>query len=635
MTGPGAGWSEPRRRLIGRDVEVRRLDALVGEVRAGASQALVMHGEPGIGKTALLAHVGAHAAGLRVLRANGAEAEMELPFAGLQFLCSSLLNQIDRLPEPQRGALKTAFGLSVGRAPDRFLVGLAALSLLSEVAREGPVICLIDDAQWLDHPSAQVLAFVARRLVAESVGLVFATRSLNDLHGLPELAVQRLPPRDARALLDSVLSAPLDEQVRDRIIAEARGSPLALLEFPRRLSPAELAGGFGLPDVQPVTERVTGIFLDRVAPLSPASRRLVLVAAADPTGDAVLLWRAAEQLGIGSDAALGVEQAGLIEFDMQVRFRHPLVRSAVYHAASLEERRMVHRALADATNPVTDPDRRAWHLAQATDGLDEDVASDLERSAARAQSRGGVAAAAALLERAAALSPSPARRAGRALAAARAKYQSGALNEARQLLATVQAGLTDDLLLAQAALLEGQLALASGDGADAPRLLLRAAERLKNLDVGLARETYLDALTAAMAVGDSAGPVGLPEVAAAARRAPDAPQTPSAPDLLLDGLAALLTEGSAPAARTLHRALSVFPSEDLTSEARLRWSFVACRMAHDVWDDERWDELSAPAGATRPRHRCTHRSAIGCAPADRGAPAPRRVRSGCATGRRA
>jgi tetratricopeptide (TPR) repeat protein len=593
MPGPGAGYTEPRRRLIGRDVEVRRLDALLDEVRAGASRALVMHGDPGIGKTALLVHVGVQAAGLRVLRASGAEAEMELPFAGLQLLCSSMLNQIDRLQEPQRDALKTAFGLSEGRAPDRFLVGLAALSLLSEVAQEGPVICLIDDAQWLDHASAQALAFVARRLVAESVGLVFATRSRNDLDGLPELAVERLRSRDARALLHSALSVPLDEQVRDRIVAEARGSPLALLEFPRGISPAELAGGFGLPDVQPVTERITGIFLRRIAPLSVDSRLLVLAAAADPTGDAVLLWRAAEQLGIEPDAALAVERTGLTEFDMQVRFRHPLARSAVYGAASPEERRIVHRALANATNPATDPDRRAWHLAQATDGLDEDVAAELERSAARAQSRGGVAAAAALLEKSAALTPSRARRAARALAAARAKYQSGALDDARRLLAAAQAGLTDDLLLAQAGLLEGQLALASGDGADAPKLLLSAAERLKKLDAGLARETYLDALTAAMAVGASAGTVGLPEVAAAARIAPDAPQTPSAPDLLLDGLATLLTEGSEAAAPTLRRALSAFPSEDLTTEARIRWSFVACRMAHDVWDDESWDELSA------------------------------------------
>jgi hypothetical protein len=328
-----------------------------------------VRGEPGVGKTALLESAIASASGFRVMRAVGVESEMELAFAALQQLCAPLLDRLERLPVPQRDALGVAFGRRAGDAPDRFLVGLAVLSLLSEAAGEQPLLCVVDDAHWLDRASAQALVFVARRLLAESVALVFSTREAGDeLEGLPSLVVEGLRNGDARALLRSVLRVPLDDRVRERIVAETRGNPLALLELPRGLTPAQLAGGFGLPDVPELSGRIEGSFRRRLESLSVETQRLLLVAAADPVGDPVLVWRAAGRLGIGVQAAS--ETDGLLAIGARVTFRHPLVRSSVYRAASPEERQAAHRALADATDPEVDPDRRAWHLAQATPGFD-------------------------------------------------------------------------------------------------------------------------------------------------------------------------------------------------------------------------------------------------------------------------
>ena len=396
--------------LTGRSGELSLLDRLIDAVHAGQSRVLVVSGEPGAGKTALLDYLAGRADGCRVERAAGVESEMELAFAGLHQLCAPVLDRLDRLPEPQRDALRTAFGLSAGPAPDRFLVGLAMLGLLSEVAGQQPLVCLVDDEQWLDRASAQALGFVARRLGADPVGLVFAARVPGeDLRGLPQLAVEGLRAHDARALLDSVLAGPLDARVRDRFVAEARGNPLALLELPRWVTPAELAGGFGLP----LAGRIEETFRRRVQALAPDSRRLLQLAAADPSGDASLVWRAARKLEIPLQAATPVVEAELAEFGAQVRFRHPMVRSAAYQSASLPDRQEVHGALAEVTDPQSDPDRRAWHWAQAAPGPDEDVAEELERSAGRAQARGGLAAAAAFLARAALLTPDPGRRAGR------------------------------------------------------------------------------------------------------------------------------------------------------------------------------------------------------------------------------
>jgi DNA-binding CsgD family transcriptional regulator len=590
--------------LQNRRSERETLDDLVEGVRAGRSEVLVVRGEPGVGKSALLEYLVEQASGCRVARAAGVESEMELAFAGLHQVCAPLLDRLERLPGPQRDALRTAFGLSAGNAPDRLFVGLAVLGLLAEAAEEQPLLCVVDDAQWLDQATAQALGFVARRLMAESVALVFAApESAGELAGLPELVVEGLSESDARALLDSELRGPLDERVRDRIVAETHGNPLALLELPRGMTSAELAGGFELPDSLPLSGRMEESFRRRLEALPAPTRRLLLVAAAEPVGDPVLLWRAAERVGVGVKAAAPAEVAGLVDFGARVVFRHPLVRSAVYRAASPEERQAVHRALADATNPEIDPDRRAWHRAHAAPGPDEEVAEELERSAGRAQARGGPAAAAALLERAAELTLDRARRAARALAAAQAQYEAGVPDAALELLAIAQAGPLEDLQRARVELLDAQI-VALGRGSDAPTLLLKAARRLEPLDAGLARETYLDALSAALLAGRFGRVVGVPEVAEAARAAPPSSQPPSAPDLLLDGLALRITEGNAAGAPTLKRALSAFRSQSISREEGLRRLWLACHTAADLWDDEtryvlatRCAELARDAGA--------------------------------------
>src|SRR5215471_2176288 len=413
------------RRLLGRGSECAALDQLVANVRAGLSRALVLRGEAGVGKSALLEYLVQHASGCGVARAAGVESEMELAYAGLHPLCAPLLGHLERLPAPQRDALGIAFGLRSGGAPDRFLVGLAVLTLLAEAAGDRPLLGLVDDAQWLDRASAQVLAFVARRLLADPVGLLFAARDPGEqLGGLADLQVRGLQEEDARGLLRSVVRVRLDEQVRDRIVAETHGNPLALLELPRGLSPAQLAGGFGLTAAQAVPGRIEQSFRNRLEALPADTRSLLLVAAAEPVGDAVLVWRAAGRLGIAASAAAAAESDGLVEIGARVRFRHPLVRSAVYRSAARPDRRAAHLALAEVTDRESDPDRRAWHLAAAAAGPDEQVAAELERSAGRAQARGGMAAAAAFLRRAAEFTSQPASRSERALAAAQASLQA-------------------------------------------------------------------------------------------------------------------------------------------------------------------------------------------------------------------
>ena len=582
----------PAEVLRGRRVEREVLERLLEAVRGGQSRVLVISGEEGVGKTALLESAISSASGFRVMRAVGVESEMELAFAALQQLCAPLLDRLDRLPAPQREALGVAFGLRAGAAPDRFLVGLALLSLLAEVAEEQPLLCVVDDAQWLDRASAQALVFVARRLLAESVALVLVTREASEeLTGFQELVVEGLGDGDARALLGSAVGVPLDERVRERLVAETRGNPLALLELPRALTPGELAGGFGLPDALPLSGRIEGSFRRRLAGLPAETQRLLLVAAAEPVGDPVLVWRAAARLGIGVQAA--AETDGLLKIGARVTFRHPLVRSAVYRAASPEDRQMVHRALADATDPEIDPDRRAWHRAQAATGPDEDVACELERSAGRAQARGGLAAAAAFLERAAVLTPEPARRATRALAAAQAKHQAGAFDAALRLVAIAESGPLDELQRAQVDLLRGQIEFAVNRGRDAPPLLLKAAKRLEPLDIGLARVTYLEALSAAISAGRLGVHDGVRKTADAARRARPSPEPSRAPDLLLDGLAVLHTEGYTAGTPMLNRALRAFRGDELSREDGIRWLWLACRTAMDLWDDESWFVLSA------------------------------------------
>jgi DNA-binding CsgD family transcriptional regulator len=581
--------------LRGRRAERAALDRLLADVRAGQSRALVLRGEAGIGKTALLDYLQEQASGFRVVRAAGVESEMELAFAGLHQLCAPMPGNRDDLPGPQHEALGTVFGLSRGEPPGLLLVGLAVLGLLSEAAEEQPLLCLVDDAQWLDQASAQALAFVARRLLAEPVALVFAVREPGGgkpWEGLPLLTVEGLRDSDARALLDSVTLGRLDERVRDRIVAETRGNPLALLELPRGLSAAELAGGFGLPDALPLTSRIERSFRRRLQRLPAATRRLMLAAAAEPTGDVTLLWRVAERLGVGAGAAAPAKTAGLMELGTRVRFRHPLLRAAVYQAAALPDRREVHQALAEATDPDADPERRAWHRACAASGPDEAVAGELECSAARAQRRGGYAAAAAFLQRSAELTPDAARRGARALAAARAKFASGAPDAAYELLAMAELGRLGERQRAEMTRLRAHMAFAERHGSDAPRLLLDAAEKLGPLDSGLARETYLEALGAAIFAGRLGSGLTTLEVAEAARRtAPRPPQSPRPVDLLLDGAATWLTEGYAAGVPPLRRALDALLRDGGRSEIHI----MGWLIAPELWDDETWHDLTARA----------------------------------------
>src|SRR5580693_4092268 len=560
------------------------LDRLVEAVRAGESRVLVVRGDPGVGKTVLLDYLAGQASdsGCRVARAVGVQSEMELAFAGLHQLCAPMLGRAERLPVPQRGALRTAFGLAAGPPPDRFLVGLAVLSLLSEVAGERPLICLIDDEQWLDRASAQALGFTARRLGADPVGLVFAARDPGaDLAGLPKLEVGGLRDEDARALLDAALTGPLDARVRDLIVAETRGNPLALLELPRGLTPAELAGGFGLPGAGPLPGRIEDSFRRQLDALPEQTRRLLQLAAADPSGDRSLVWRAAARLAILADAADPAVQAGLVEFGGPVRFRHPLARSAAYRSAALADRRQLHAALAEVTDPIADPDRRAWHRAQAAKGPDEEVAVELERSAGRARARGGLAAAAAFLERAAVLTADPARHADRVLAAAHASLQAGMFGETLESLATAEAGPLDEFQRARVDLLRGQIAFATSQGSDAPSLLLKAAKRLEPLDLDLARETYLNAWRAASLAGRLAGASDMLEVSRAARSLPPPADPPRPIDLILDGLARLVTDGPTAAASALRQAVTIFATGAVSREEGLWAGWLAATV---LWD---------------------------------------------------
>jgi DNA-binding CsgD family transcriptional regulator len=574
----------PGGQLVGRDRERAVLGRLLKAARDAQGGVLVIHGDAGVGKTALLDWTIKEGREFRVLRTLGAEGEMELPYAALQQLCSPILERSQRLPDPQRDALGVAFGLSAGEAPTPFLVGLAVLGLLTEIAEERPVLCLVDDAQWLDRGSARSLAFLARRLLAERILLVFSAREPGEaLAGLPELLVSSLGHRDSRTLLESVLPSRLDEPVLERIVAETRGNPLALLELPRGLTPTQLAGGFGLPVAVPLSASIQESFTRRLADLPGDARRLLLLAAAEPVGDPALLWRAAERLGIPVSVAETVEAGGLLELGARVVFRHPLVRSAVYQAAGLNERRAVHRALAEATDPQIDPDRRAWHRAQTASVPDEDIAAELERSAGRAQARGGLTAVAVFLERAAALTPEATHRAQRLLAAARAQRDAGDLEAALGLLRDVEDGVLDELRAARVDLLRAEIALEQRRGGDAGRLFLTAASRLEPLDPELARETYLEALGGAMASDiEVAGTV-----------------PPRTVDVVLDAFAIRVTDGYAAAAPTLARALEHLLAMDVSDQDVGRSLSLSSGRNSNIVALEMWNDQALHLLATR------------------------------------
>ena len=580
--------------LLDRVAERAKIGALLDAARGWHSAVLVISGAPGVGKTALLDHAVESAAGLRVSRVAGVEPEIELAFAALQQLLSPMLDLVGRLPDPQRDALDVGFGRKTGPAPDRFLVGLAALGLLSEAAMERPTLCVVDDAQWLDRASAQTLGFVARRLLAEPVAVLFATTEerSGDLAGLPAVAVGGLPVSSARALLDSVFIGPVDAQVRDRIIAETHGNPLAVLELSRDTSPAQLSDGLVLHDETSLSGRVEESFRRRLEALPADTQKLLLLAAAEPTGDPALLWRAAGLLGIGPQRQVAADEAGLMTIGDRVVFHHPLVRSAVLGAASAQDRRAVNGALASATDPLADPERHAWYRAQAALGPDEDTAAELERLADRAQARGGYAAAGTFLRRSAALTIDPGRRAERTLAAAHAMYVAGAYDTAETLLVAVEAWPLDDLQHARLDVLHAKIALARKRGSGVSLLFLKAARDFEQLDQRLARETYLEALSAALFAGQLASGGDLREVAEAARGLPPLTQSARAPELLLDALARLIIEGCSTGVPALKTAISAFRSADVPDKEILRW-WQAPHAAILAWDYESWDALSA------------------------------------------
>ena len=597
----GLRW---RRMLVDRGPETEALDRVLGAVREGLSGVLVVRGEGGIGKTALLEYAVASAAGLQVARAIGIESEMELGFAALHQLLVPFLGRLEQVPGPQREALSSAFGLAESVPADIFLVGLAVLTLLADAARERPLLCVVDDGQWLDQASADVLAFVARRLFADRIGMVFAVREPAErrvaFEGLPELRLGGLSDDDARELLASVAAGRLNPRISDRIIVETRGNPLALVELGSEIAKEEGLAAWPLEEPLPLGRRLEGHFLRHITTLPADTQTLLLLAAAEPSGDQPLLWRAAECLGVGPDAVDLADIAGQVSFEPRVAFRHPLIRSAVYHAASSRARRQVHQVLAAASDPQLDADRRAWHLAAAAVAPDEEVAVELERSADRARARGGWASGAAFLERSAQLTPDGRRGAERALAAAQAKLVAGDPAVARELLEKATPRLGNRLLVAHARRLEGEIRFATGQLGDSSSLLLEASREFEPLDSRLARDTLLEALEAASFAGHFASGASVLNVVRAARAVLLDLESPTTiADLLLDGFSARVEGCHIQAAEHFRRAIAA-----LRSSEDLRWFGLGCFAASEVHDDEarlalanRWVALARDHGA--------------------------------------
>jgi DNA-binding CsgD family transcriptional regulator len=581
-----------RLKLLGRSEERQQLDSLLDQARSGRAGVLVLRGEAGIGKSTLIKHLEQRAAGFQICRAVGVESEMELPYAGLQQLCGPIADHADHLSPLHRSVLDQAFGLRTGSPPERFLVGMAALELACAVAREQPLIWLIDDAQWIDRSSVQAIAFVGRRLLTERVVVVVAARESreeNELAGLPEVKVDGLEPEDAGTLFDSVVSGPTDPVVRERIIAETRGNPLALLELPRAWTAAELVEGLSAATRRPLSSQLERGFAKRLGALPPDTQTFLTLAAAEPKGDAELLWSAAQRLGLGWNVAAPAEQVGLIELGRRIYFRHPLVRAAAYRSAPLQERLDVHRALADVTDPVLDADRRAWHRACSTVIHDEGIALELEKSAERAKARGGFLAAAALLERAALLSAGGERRANRILAAAQAKRDAGSLDAALQLLSEMDSEVPSELRDALADQLRGKIAFDQRRGTEAAALLLSAAERLEASAPRLARDMYLEALAAAVWAGGMGGEGMMTKVAEAARAAPPAEAPMRTTDLLLDALACMVTDGYTAAAKMMSSALAAVRDHDPAPGEVSGLAWVVGGRAAGVIAAEAWD----------------------------------------------
>ena len=607
---PAKSRSESRRppyygncvRLVDRAAERQALDELLGSVRGGMSGVLVLRGESGVGKSALLDYAVARATDLQILRMAPVESERTLGFAAVHQLLVPVLTATDRLPKPQRRALGVAFGLINAPPADPFLVGLGVLTLLSDAAEVRPVLCAIDDAQWLDEESAHVLSFVARRLRADRVGMLFAIRDTGDsdsrLRALPSLRVGGLPEQDASELLETSIDWPIDPRVAARIIAAAGGNPLAVLEAARGLSREQLDGRAPLPEPLPVGHRIEESFSRRVRELSAQTQMLLLLAATDSGSRGDSLWRAATAMGIPESAAGPAEAAGLVVFGPEVRFRHPLVRSAIYHGATPVQQRQAHRALAQACDPDLDALPRAWHLAAAATRPQERVAAQLAAVADRARRRGGYAAAAALLERAALLTPDDEARAERHLSAARAYLLAGAVDRADTLLTEAAPSLRDPRSIAQTTQLKGRIQFDRGHMAEGVSHLVRAAARLQPVDPRAARDALLSALESAAFAGWASSAALLDEIVRIAKELP-ATGDPSdlVPDLLLEGYTARLTGGYAAGAPALRRAVAASLGEDIDRDVEpdvaLRNLELAAIPAFDLLDHAATERVAA------------------------------------------
>ena len=580
--------------LVGRTKEVGALEDVLSAVRSGLSGVLVLHGEVGVGKTALLDWAAGTAADMRVVRVAAAESEADLGFAGLHQLLAPLLDGLDRLPGPQRAALELAFGRSEGPPPERFLVGLAALTLLTDAAATRPVLCVVDNGQWLDSESAEVLAFVARRLLADQVGMLFAVRDGErravKLSGLPELPVTALSERAAREVLAEAAGGRVDARVSERIVAETAGNPLGLVEFGRELTVEERSGTVPLTGPLRFGGRLEKLYLSRVQALPADIQTLLLIAAADQLGDPAKVWRAAGWLGIDHEAADLSAVERLVTLAPGLQFRHPLMRSIVYYGAPVVARWRVHEALAAASDPKQDPDRRAWHLAQAAPGPDEAVAGELERSAGRARGRGGWASSAAFLERSAELTPAAKAKAGRLVAAAEARLVAGETSAARALLDRAAPDSPDPLVRARARRLEGAILFAAGKPAEAAAALLAAARTIGPSDARQARDVLLEALAAQLWGGQDTAAGDIPRVLRSLPRAPQSPAT--AGDLLLDGFAAVAEGRLGPGAGLLRQAVvAVTDGQPVPGDAPQR--FLAFRLAAtELYDDSARRELA-------------------------------------------
>jgi DNA-binding CsgD family transcriptional regulator len=577
--------------LLGRKLERGQIDRVLQLARQGRSATLVLQGEPGTGKTTLLDYAVESGRDFQVVRLLGIESETELGFAALHQLLLPFLAGLRSLPVPQRDALGGALGLRRGDSPDRFLLALAALTMLSGAAAKRPLLCIVDDAQWIDRESASILGFIARRLSADAIAMLFAVRGPSgrtvDLEGMPWLQIEGLPPEEAGQLLASVAQGRIDRGVSERIIAQTGGNPLGLIELGRELSREQLAGEIRLPELLPVGTSLQARYLRQIERMPAETQVLLLAAAADPTGDPALLWRTGEFLGFGIRAAAPAEAEGLLSFSPLVRFRHPLIRSAVYHGAALAERVRVHEALARATDPQVAADLAAWHRAEAAIGPDESIAGELERAADRARERGGWAATARFLIRAATLTPDADERFRRVLTAAEAETTAGACVSAQTLLDSVAGQLDDPVRHAAALRVQGTIRYALDQTAQAASVLLDAARRLAPLDTGLARATLLEALAAARISG-RLGKSGASDadIASATRSLPrPASAEATISDLLLDADAALILDGHEAAVPILKRAVTAMLEAPVSSAELLTLTAVGCTAAGALGDD--------------------------------------------------